>query len=137
MKKLLALTLISLAIVSTMTFAETTKPTTINPQPVHPVDYRSYTGFKISYGKEFKDGKITLQTYHTKMNNKDMFLYYVQYCVTNNQFGTCSYFYSNGWVEGKVAGNNWIIRDGSFNAVLGKNIGHLKTDSISANLKIE
>ena len=132
MKKLLALTLVCLVLVSSTALADNvieTKPTS----PVHPVDYRGYTGFKINN----KEGKITLQAYHTKMNKKDMFLYSVQYCITDDPFGICSYFYSNGWVEGKVVGQNWIIRDGNFNAVLGKKVGHIKTDSLQAKLDIE
>jgi hypothetical protein len=136
MKKILTLTLVCLIMVSSTVFAdkvtETTSKTPSN-MPPYSIDYRSYTGFKVN-GKE---GKITLQAYHTKMDNKDMFLYYVQYCVNNDRIGTCSYFYSNGWTEGKVAGQNWIIKDSNFNANLGKKIGHIKTDSLQAKLEIE
>lgn len=138
MKKILSLALICLTLVSSVAFAEniteTTPTTTIVPSPV---DYRSYTGFKIFHNKEIKESKITLQIYHMKMNNKDMFWYFVQYCTSSGMVGGCGAFSSAGWIEGKVVGQNWIIKNGSFDAVLGKQIGHIKTDSMHARLEIE
>jgi len=146
MKKLLAMTLVCITIISSTAFAEKSAafpitevkpPSGVIPVPVQPIDYRSYTGFKIINNKESKEGKVTMQVYHMKMNNKDMLWYFVQYCTYGKTVSTCSYFSPNGWVEGKVAGNNWIIRNGNFDAVLGKNNGVIKSDSIHTILKIE
>jgi len=145
LKKLLATTLVCITVISTLGLAETNANETIGmfqTKPAQsvmsiPIDYRSYTGFKIINNKESKEGKVTMQTYHMKIDNKDMFWYFVQYCIYGKTISTCSYFSSNGWVEGKIAGNNWIIRNGNFDAVLGKNNGVIKSGSWHAVLKIE
>ena len=155
MKKLLALTLVCLLMVSSIALADTSSGTIVReipisekppsaiipnpsiPEPMPPIEYRGYTGFKIFYNNKIKDGKVTIQTYHMKMNNKDMFFYFVQYCTYSGGIGTCGFLSSNGWIEGKVSGNNWIIRDVDFNAVLGNKIGHIKSGSWHALLNIE
>jgi len=150
MKKILTLTLVCLILVSSTAFADTSSgiitrgipisekpPSAIIPEPMLPIDYRGYTGFKIFYNKELKDGKVTMQAYHMKMNNKDMFFYFVQYCTYSGGVGTCGFLSSNGWIEGKVAGKNWIIRDGDFNAILGQKIGNIRSGSWHAILNIE
>jgi len=128
MKKILTLALVCITLISTTAFAETITETKPLPPSAISSDYRSYTGF-------YKDGKVTLQVYHSKIDSKDMFWYYAMYCQSSGNIGTCGVLYN--WVEGKVAGQNWIIKDGSFNAVLGKNVGHLTFNSIHVNLKIE
>jgi hypothetical protein len=128
MKKLLTLTLVCLIMVSSTALAEKITETKPSPPSAIPTDYRSYTGL-------FKDGKVTLQAYHAKIDNKDMFWYYAMYCKSSGQISTCGTLYN--WVEGKVAGQNWIIRDGNFNAVLGKKVGHLTFNSIHVKLEIE
>ncbi len=155
MKKLMTLTLVCLIIVSSSALADTSSgiitrgipisdkppsaiiPDSSIPEPMLPIDYRGYTGFKIFYNKELKDGKVTMQAYHMKMNNKDMFMYFVQYCTYSDGVGTCGFLSSNGWIEGKVAGKNWIIRDGDFNAILGQKIGNIRSGSWHALLNIE
>jgi hypothetical protein len=128
MKKLLTLTLVCLIMVSSTAFAEKTTETRPTPPSAVPTDYRSYTGL-------FKDGKVTLQVYHSRINDKDMFWHYVMYCQSSGNIGTCGVLYN--WVEGKVAGQNWIIKDGNFNAVLGKKVGHLDFNSLHVKLEIE
>jgi len=165
LKKLLATTLVCITIISTLGIAEASAKETIGmfqtkpvssavlseipipekppsaiipgPEPIMPIDYRGYTGFKIFYDKELKDGKVTMQAYHIKRGNKDFFMYTVQYCVYNDMGGLCSAFSSNRWIEGKVAGKNWIIRDGDFSATLGQKIGNINSGSWHALLKIE
>jgi len=150
MKKLMTLTLVCLILVSSTALADTNsgiitrgipileKPSSaIIPEPMLPIDYRGYTGFKIFYNKELKDGKVTMQAYHMKMNNKDMFMYFVQYCTYSGGVGTCGFLSSNDWIEGKIAGKNWVIRNGDFNAVLGQKIGNIRSGSWHALLNIE
>jgi hypothetical protein len=150
MRKLLATTLVCITIISSMAFAETSATVPISeikppsgiipgpriPEPVQPIDYRSYTGYKIS-DKWTKEGKVTMQAYNMKKGKKDMFYYLAQYCTYSGNIGTCSYLSSNGWIEGKVAGSNWIVRNGNFDAVLGKSNGIIKYNSMHAILKIE
>jgi hypothetical protein len=164
MKKLLALTLVCISLVNSLAFAETKTDPSIGmfqatqvpsavlseipipekppsaiipspsiPEPMLPIDYRSYTGKIVND----KNSKVTMQIYHMKRGNKDMFSYYIQYCTSSGGIGTCGFFSSYGWIEGKIAGQNWIIRDGKFNAVLGKNNGIINYGSIHAILKIE
>jgi len=135
-KKILAMTLVCITIISTLTLANSSnnKSKSSVSEPMQPIYYRGYTGFKIQPNK---DGKVTMQVYHMKMGDKDMFWFFVQYCVYGNNVSTCNYLSSNGWIEGKVAGQNWIIRNGSFDVVAGKNNAKIKSDSINAILKIE
>jgi len=137
MKKMLCLILVCITVVSSMAFAEPiVEEVSYTVAPI-PVEHRSYTGFKIKYGKEIKEGKITMYVYHTKMNNREVFWFFVEHCTYEGMVGGCGVFSSGGWVEGKVSGQNWIIRDESFNAFLGKNIGHIRTNYMFATLKIE
>ena len=78
-----------------------------------------------------------MQVYRTKMDNKDMFWYFIQYCIYDNDISTCAYLSSNGWIEGKVEGNNWILKDANLNIIAGKNNARIKSDSINAILSIE
>jgi len=121
---------------STLTLAETVPITTNPSNNLSPDYFRSYTGFKISIDKEKNEGKMTLQVYHIKRGDKDFFWYTVMYCTESGMTGGCS-AYSNGWIEGKIAGQNWIIRDGNFDAVLGKNNGNVKSGSLHAILDRE
>jgi hypothetical protein len=136
MKKLLTMTLVCITLISALSLADSSndKSKPLVSEPMQPIDYRSYTGFKIQPNK---DGKITMQVYHMKMEDKDMFWYFVQYCIYGKTVSTCSYLSSNGWIEGKIAGNNWIVKSNNFSVNAGKNNAKIKSDSINAILNIE
>ena len=134
MKKLLTTTLACIILVSTLSLADSSNDKSLLSEPMQPIDYRSYTGFKIQPNK---DGKITMQVYHMKMEGKDVFWYFIQYCIYGKDISTCNYLSSNSWIEGKIAGNNWIIKSGNLSLSAGRNNAKIKTDSINALLNIE
>lgn len=136
MKKLLTMTLVCITLISTLSLADFSndKSKPLVSESMQPIDYRSYTGFKIQPNK---DGKVSIQIYHMKMEEKDIFWYFVQYCVYGKTVSTCNYLSSNGWIEGKIAGNNWIIKSNNFSVNAGKNNAKMKSDSINAILNIE
>jgi hypothetical protein len=143
MKKLLTMTLVCITLISTLSLAETkTNPSSnvIETKPVsYPFEYRNYKGdFTMTYDNIKQKGTIYMYVYHEKRDKKDFFSYYIVQCFESSNGGVCGVNTSPYLSEGKVAGNNWIIKDGIIDAHLGEKTGHLtiKTSNALTNAKL-
>ena len=139
MKKVLSLALVCLTLLTPITLGDSmTSEETADPPIL--VDFRHYKGqLKTIYNKEIQEGTMEIFIEHTKIDNKDMFMYTVIQCFISPYGGLCGAYKTTDWVEGRVSGNNWVIRHGNFNALLGKKNGHVivKTLNATTHAKLE
>lgn len=137
MKKIMTIVLIG--IMTSGIFSQVASADVVpEPVPPQPIEYRVYTGDVMINQKNgnVQRGRATLVV--NKIPNENLFGYWYYYCIEFDMGGACIAAPWRGWIEGKMANGNWMIRSGNFAAVLGEKNGHVfvKSSNLVINMRL-